>query len=160
MGTAKMLARLRCIRGAPRVINRGCAANGKMWAVPAVDQIGELPRTGQNRSGPFFTGDAEYPPKLSPLPNSGGVAEALDSLAERTPCKLAMVVEEEGVSWSFLELKGHTDALARGLQELGVKDQVSVNGEDSSSVVSVLATQKNWHQVDSGQGSACWFHRD
>merc|ERR1712216_78169 len=121
---------------------RMCSSLGSMWNVPAVDKIGPIPLGGQVKKGPFFAGDAMYPAKLPPPAASTGVVEALASLEERAPQLTAL--RGDGLSWTFAECKMHSDAIARGLAELGAKkgDTIGVSGSDAASALSVIAADQ------------------
>merc|ERR1712070_948920 len=100
---------------------------------------------GQVTKGPFFAGDATFPAQLDALSikSTQGVGACLDALAERTPLHSALCVPGQ-VMWSFSDVKKHSDALARGFTELGLKKgaTVSANAEDAASVVALIAAEK------------------
>jgi len=108
-----------------------------MWAVESVDKIGPLPEGGQVKKGPFFAGDAMYPPQLAATTAkaSTGVGAALDELEGRTPLNIAFQLD--GTRWTFSDVKNHSDALARGLSEIGTKGELTYNGDSAANGVTV-----------------------
>jgi len=127
------------------VHSRGCASLGQMWLdkTADVEKIGPIPLGGQPTKGPFFAGDAMYPAQLGPIAAKATtpVGTALDELQARTPLNIALT--EGSLTWSFTDVKKHSDALARGFEELALKKgDVTVNGEDVGSMVATIAAEK------------------
>ncbi|MEN3931721.1 AMP-binding protein [Microvirga sp. W0021] len=56
------------------------------------------------------------------------IGQALDNIAERYPDRLALIVRDKDVCWTWAELKARVDAVAAGLLELGLKhgDRVGI----------------------------------
>merc|ERR1719331_3443704 len=85
-----------------------------------------------------------YPAQLAPASakSSTGIGAALDEMQGRTPLSIAM--QTDRVTWTFTDVKNHSDALARGLLELGMKKGGSVKNsmDGEAGVVVAIAAAK------------------
>jgi len=153
-----MQSSMRIVRQVRASQVRRCSSLGSMYVQPG-DKIGPMLHDrpggngGQIKKGPFFCGDATYPPQLAPIEAKGstGVGSVLDELQARTPLNTAF--KSDNITWTFTDVKNHCDALARGLQELGLKKgaEVSVNMDNISGMVVTLAGEKLGLKVTSSQ---------